>query len=174
MRLGPKILIAVVICFGVIIGGGTLVYATQHANPQFCNAICHSPMDSYVEGYESDDGRLLVSAHAEAGEVCLDCHEADIGQQIDEGVKWTTGDFRDPMVVRRFGTEEFCLRSGCHSDYETYDDLASATANYQGSGYNPHESPHSDIECYNCHSVHNSSKLHCRSCHSDMPVPATW
>ena len=28
--------------------GGLLVW---HEQPSFCNAICHSPMDAYVEGY---------------------------------------------------------------------------------------------------------------------------
>jgi hypothetical protein len=174
MRLGTKILIVVAVFFCVIIGGGVLVYATQHNNPRFCNALCHSPMDSYVEDYESGNSSLLVSAHAEAGQVCLDCHTSDLGQQIDEGIKWATGDFRDPMVLRRFGTEEFCLRSGCHAEYASYDDLVNATANYEGSGYNPHKSSHGNIECYNCHSIHGSSKLHCRNCHSDIPEPATW
>ena len=65
-----------VIIIGLGIGG--LVW---HEQPGFCSAICHEPMDSYVSGYYSGDNSLLVTAHAEAGEECLDCHKTDLSLQ---------------------------------------------------------------------------------------------
>ena len=53
--------VAVVI---VVAGAGFWVW---HETPSFCNAICHSPMDSYVDTYYSGDQGMLVTAHAEAG-----------------------------------------------------------------------------------------------------------
>ena len=36
----------------VVAGAAFLVWNEQ---PSFCNAICHTPMDPYVEGYNADD-----------------------------------------------------------------------------------------------------------------------
>lgn len=173
-RLKLKIALGVVAFLVLIFGGSGIVYATQHGNPHFCNFICHSPMDPYVEGYYSDDAALLITSHMDAGETCVDCHTPNMEQQIDEGIKWATGDFKDPMALRRFGTTEFCLQPGCHTDYDDYASLAAATANYQGSGFNPHKGAHGELECYTCHSVHDKSRLYCKSCHAEMPVPADW
>ena len=48
----------------VLAGAGFWVW---HEQPSFCNAICHSPMDKYVESYSSGDAGMLVTQHAEAG-----------------------------------------------------------------------------------------------------------
>lgn len=68
----------------VAAGAGFWVW---HETPGFCNAICHSPMDPYVESYESGDESLMVTAHAQEGYACLDCHEPKIDEQVAEGVK---------------------------------------------------------------------------------------
>ena len=52
----------------VVAGAGFWVW---HETPSFCNSICHSPMDSYVDTYYSGDKGMLVTAHAEAGNNCL-------------------------------------------------------------------------------------------------------
>ena len=66
-------LIVLTVIAVVIIGAGVGVWV-WHEDPSFCNAICHDPMDPYVEGYYSGDAKLMVTAHAEAGEDCLSCH----------------------------------------------------------------------------------------------------
>ena len=142
-----------------------------HEQPSFCNAVCHSPMDSYVKGYYSQDQALLATAHSEADQTCLNCHEPSIDEQVTELGKWVTGDFKDPLPMQKIGTEEFCARSGCHN----MDELAAATDNYQGSGRNPHDSHYGDqLDCNSCHHVHRESTLYCGGCHTDMPVPDDW
>ncbi|MFR0868921.1 MAG: hypothetical protein ACLSGS_07875 [Adlercreutzia sp.] len=69
----------------VVAGAGFWVW---HEQPSFCNAICHSPMDYYVETYDSGDPNLGVTAHAKAGESCLDCHTAELTTQISEVCAW--------------------------------------------------------------------------------------
>ena len=54
-----------------------------HAQPTFCNAVCHDPMDAYVEGY-LHDGESLAFAHGVAGKTCLDCHPATLKTQVEE------------------------------------------------------------------------------------------
>ena len=148
----------------VIAGAGFLVW---HEQPSFCNAICHSPMDSYVEGWEARDPHTLVGAHAVAGTTCLQCHESDLGQQINEGMAWVSGNFSDPMEKRSLATEDFCMR--CHER----DEIVAATTDVLGSsGANPHAA-HQATECGDCHSAHGTSKVMCNSCHV-FEVPEGW
>jgi hypothetical protein len=142
---------------------------TWHEQPSFCNAICHQPMDSYVEGYYSGDATLLVAAHEEAGERCLTCHEPTIGEQLAEVGTWVTGAYQDPLPMTKTGTREFCLE--CHDSEE----IKVATVNYGGSARNPHDSHYGDaLECYTCHRVHRASVMYCNECHKDISGPAGW
>ena len=44
----------------VVAGAGFWVW---HEQPSFCNAICHSPMDYYVETHDDGNPQLGVTAH---------------------------------------------------------------------------------------------------------------
>lgn len=98
----------------VVAGAGFWVW---HEQPSFCNAICHSPMDYYVETYDSGDPQLGVTAHAKAGESCLDCHTAELTTQISEAMAWVSDNY--PMTEdgtmlatgKQFASEEFCARA---------------------------------------------------------------
>lgn len=111
----------------VVAGAGFWVW---HETPSFCNAICHSPMDSYVETYYSGDQGMLVTAHAEAGNNCLSCHEPVITEQVGEVMKWVADDY--PMTAdgakladgADMASEEFCAKSGCHD----MDDVVASTS----------------------------------------------
>ena len=159
------VLAAVVVVIGALSVGGLL----WHNDPSFCNAICHSPMDPYVQGFYSGDQSLLVSAHMENGEACLTCHEPTLGEQIDELGVWLKDNFSEPLKMKNLGTKEFCLR--CHD----FDDAFASTVEYGGTKRNPHE-PHGSegLECYECHRVHSSSVMYCNYCHRDVPTPEGW
>ena len=104
----------------VVAGVGFWVW---HETPGFCNSVCHSPMDSYVETYYSGDKGMLVTAHADADENCLSCHEPVMTEQVGEAMKWVSDDY--PMTPdgtklatgKDFASEEFCAKSGCHNGY---------------------------------------------------------
>ena len=64
------IVVGVVVAVLVVAGAGFWVW---HEQPSFCNAICHSPMDKYVETYSEGDPGKLVTQHAAAGD--------DVGQE---------------------------------------------------------------------------------------------
>jgi hypothetical protein len=154
----------------VIIAALLIGYFTTHRNPRFCNAICHSPMDPYVNGYYSGDNNVLITAHAKKNVICLDCHEPKLSEQINEGIHWVTGNFSDPLQPRKFATRAFCLRSGCHDN----NDIIKALENWGGDeGVNPHDSHQGQLDCYNCHSVHHQSVMFCDECHS-WKVPDGW
>lgn len=164
-------IIAVVI---VAAGAGFWVW---HEQPSFCNAVCHSPMDSYVEGYYSEDPSLGITEHANAEVSCVECHDPGISEQINEAMAWLSNDYSDPLSIRRFGTVDFCNQ--CHDDGDTstgkdWTEVVEATANYQGSGRNPHDSHLGAIDCYTCHSMHNTSKLYCTQCHDNIKNPESW
>ena len=126
-ELSPKrkvkrgwIVAGVVAAVIVVAGVGFCVW---HETPGFCNSVCHSPMDSYVESYYSGDKGMLVTAHADADESCLSCHEPVMTEQVGEAMKWVSDDY--PMTPdgtklatgKDFASEEFCAKSGCHNGY---------------------------------------------------------
>ena len=167
------IVAGVVAAIIVVAGAGFWVW---HEQPSFCNAICHSPMDAYVETYDSNDPGMLVTQHKEAGDSCLDCHEAELTTQVSEVMAWVSDSY--PMdgdmlaTGKEFANEEFCARPECH-------DMNEVVANTWGFCDNePDENPHSShqdlaLECGDCHKVHEKSTLVCNDCH-DMNVPEGW
>ncbi len=156
----------------LVAGGGFWVW---HEQPSFCNAVCHQPMDAYVDGYYEDDS-LLAHAHMTAGTTCLQCHEAKIEDQVHEAMVWVSGDY--PMdengLLTRVGVradEALCATAGCHDMAE----VIAATADWGGEpGVNPHDSHQGRaIDCSNCHGVHEQSVMYCNTCH-DYAVPEGW
>ena len=173
-RRRPLIFVGVIVVVLVAAGAGLWGW---HEQPSFCSAICHSPMDPYVDGYFSDDMSLAVVAHRTDDVTCLECHDSSIGEQISEATAWLSGNFSDPLTLRRFGTVEFCGR--CHDDGDEttgkdWEDIIATTAHYQNSGRNPHDSHLGAIDCYTCHSMHSKSKLYCTQCHDNIKVPDSW
>ena len=139
-----------------------------HDQPSFCNAICHEPMDPYVESYYEHDDALLVSAHASSGVVCIDCHTPLIGQQVGEGIKWILGEYEVPLGEMSYGAS-MCLNESCHNMSEL--DLAKVFNNQKR---NPHSNPHGKLDCENCHYSHSPSVMYCSQCHDDAVVPEGW
>ena len=167
------IVLGVVVAVIVVAGAGFWVW---HEQPSFCNAICHSPMDSYVESYSSDDPGMLVTTHADAGENCLSCHEPILTDQITEVMMWVSDSYPmdgDKLATgKEFASEEFCARPECHDMNEVVAD----TWGFEGNDakFNPHSS-HQDgaLECGDCHKVHEKSTLVCNDCH-DLNEPEGW
>lgn len=177
----PFIVLTTIVVILVLGGVG---FSIWHEQPSFCNAICHSPMDNYVEGYNSGDSALLVSKHAQADIVCLQCHESNLSEQITEGVAWLKGDFyvdEEGFVVNdddeTLATREFCLT--CHDDGdsntgEDWGEIVLATAEWGGDeGVNPHSSHNGDEKCGDCHNAHGTSVMACNQCHG-WDVPDGW
>ena len=141
------IVAAVVAAVIVVAGVGFWVW---HETPGFCNSICHSPMDSYVESYYSGDkGMQWVS---------------DDYPMTPDGTKLATG--------KDFASEEFCAKSGCHN----MDEVVAKTWGFEGNDekFNPHSS-HQDLalECGDCHKAHETSVLVCEECHA-LNMPEGW
>ena len=132
-------------------------------------------MDNYVEGYFNDPS-LLAYEHAQQDVACLECHEATLSQQAEEGMSWVarayavdeTGDLSTVGVT---ADKEFCAKSGCH-DWEI---ITASTQDWGGvQGVNPHSSHQGEaIDCSNCHQIHGQSYMYCNTCH-DYALPAGW
>lgn len=167
------VVLGVVVAVIVVAGAGFWVW---HETPGFCNAICHSPMDAYVESYNSDDPGMLATAHKEAGDGCLDCHEAEITTQVSEVMAWVSDSYPmegDKLASgKEFASEEFCARPECHD----MDEVVASTWGFEGNDpeFNPHSS-HQDqaLECGDCHKAHGTSTLVCNDCH-DLNEPEGW
>lgn len=157
-----------IVTAAVIVAAGA-AFLVWHEQPSFCNALCHVPMDTYVEGYCSEDPSLLSARHKAADIACLDCHVPNIAEQIGEGVTWVVGDYALPLEQRSFD-DEFCLNSDCHQ--LTREDLEAKTSSYK---YNPHSAYHeTEIACGSCHKAHAPSVNRCTECHGSAEVPRYW
>jgi hypothetical protein len=104
-----------VLVIALFVLAGSMVW-DYHEKPQFC-ATCHI-MQPYLDGWtgttlDENGNELLAAHHQEADIACLDCHPADLGQQVSELTAYIKGDFSDPLKPRKF-PDEFCTT--CHSD----------------------------------------------------------
>ena len=162
-----KGLVALGVAAVVIVAAGTGFWI-WHEQPSFCNAVCHTPMDSYVEAYYADDATLLATSHRVADVSCLDCHVPTLGEQLAEGAAWGAGGYELPPDQRQFD-DEFCMNGSCHAIGQG--SLAQITAQRE---YNPHSNYHEELACGTCHKSHTASVMQCAQCHSDADVPAGW
>ncbi|MBB5336303.1 cytochrome c3 family protein [Pectinatus brassicae] len=163
----PKVWGSLCILIIVFCGIGYAAMKTVSARPAFC-ASCHN-MQTYYDTYTK--GHLLAKKHAEAGVTCHDCHEPSLGQQMDEGLKFITGNYKEPLPEYEYSNEQ-CLK--CHN----FDDVKAKTAKYGKA--NPHDSTHAKgnqpPQCYECHSVHHlQSAKKCNTCHTvDWVLDDSW
>lgn len=185
------IVAGVVVAIVVVAGAGFYVW---HEQPSFCDAICHTPMDGYLDTLEATPGEpavdkwgnevtdasaMLAAVHGAEGDVCLDCHTPVIEEQVTEGIHWITGDYTAPLqertlkdlVAAREGTASttFCLNESCHD--LTLDELEEATSDLE---FNPHVDQHGELVCSDCHKAHRASVMMCTGCHDDAEVPEGW
>jgi len=157
------VIILVIACLGV-------GFAVWHEQPSFCNAICHKPMDPYVQSYGSGNTACLSAVHAKQGMKCLDCHVPTMDQQMAEAGAWLSGDYQDPIPAYTFTYDEsYCLNESCHN--MTRDELTESTAMLP---LNPHATQHGEIACSECHKAHSASVMYCATCHKDAEVPNGW
>lgn len=174
------IVAGVIVAVIVVAGAGFWVW---HEQPSFCNSVCHSPMDYYVETYTADDPHLGITAHANNDVACLNCHEAELTTQISEVMAWVSDSY--PMTDdgtmlatgKEFANEEFCARSECHHTAgTTFDEITNNLWGFSDNDpkYNPHAS-HQDLalECSDCHGIHEANVLVCNECHS-LNMPEGW
>ena len=172
--------VGIVAAIIIVAGAGFWVW---HEQPSFCNAICHSPMDYYVESYSSDDPSLGITAHAADDVTCLKSHDAELTTQVSEVMAWVSDNY--PMTAdgtmlatgKEFASEQFCAKSGCHHELgDTYEEISSNLWGFEGNDekYNPHVS-HQDLalECGDCHGIHETNVLVCNECHN-LTMPEGW
>ena len=99
------IVVGVIAVVAVLAGVGMFIW---HEQPSFCAAICHAPMDAYLEGYDQADNAagtdkygnevanthaMLAVSHKSHDLACLSCHVPSISQQIGEGTMMITGNY---------------------------------------------------------------------------------
>ena len=181
--------LGVILAVLVAAGAGMWVW---HEQPSFCNAFCHTPMDTYlVNTYEGESGQpgtdkwgnevsdahaMLVVSHKDAGVACLQCHEPSLQQQIGEVIEEVSGNYYYPLAERSLeellvnagkSTEnmgdEFCLKSGCH-EYARKDMIQLTNDQTR----NPHmwlATPHMTINMeFACSDCHKSHRASVNMC----------
>ncbi|MGE5422214.1 MAG: cytochrome c3 family protein [Ignavibacteriales bacterium] len=151
--LNKKTLIIMALVIIIVGAGAGVGFVKASDNPAFCT-ICHN-MQLYYDSYH--EGNLLAKKHADAGNVCHDCHKPDLATQADEGIKFVTGNYKTPLDKLEV-SRDFCLE--CHTDFDT---KVKAATNFEES--NPHDSHNGEQECNLCHTMHGQSKPMCAECH---------
>lgn len=150
--------IIVVVLLAAGIGG----YA-WHNTPGFCGTACHDTMSEHVANYygtDASNGAGLASYHATVKVTCLDCHKATLDTQMAELQTQLSGKVTNLGLADRYYVDNgTCL--SCHGG--SYDSLAQQTASL--GAYNPHESPHGQLNCNECHKGHESQVDTCGQCH---------
>ena len=151
------IVVGVVVVVLIAAGAGFWVW---HEQPSFCAAICHTPMDEYLETYEQEAGTagvdkwgnevantnaMLAVSHKAQGKDCMACHVPTLSEQMSEGMNWVTGNYVYPLEER---------------DTEMLTEA--------------HQPQHGEIECSECHKAHRASVMYCTQCHSEAEVPEGW
>ena len=164
MKRRNILVIATIVVAVIVAGAAGWKY---HEQPQFCADLCHL-MEPYEASWESSD--FEVRAHAEAGLVCLDCHEPTIKEQVEEVIHYATNDFSDPLRERKMPMET-CLSCKEHG---TYQEMVEVTQPLEEEWErNPHNSHWGEMECHLCHNMHRPSVNYCASCHP-VPMPDGW
>ncbi|MCL2807307.1 MAG: cytochrome c3 family protein [Coriobacteriia bacterium] len=181
------IILVLVIVVALMFATGGVVYATQHSNPDFCDAVCHSPMSPYVTSFKEGisvnelqtdlEIPLLVTVHRDSDEavVCVDCHTDGLDVTIAEGFSWLTKSYptplnplvmtvKDPDGANQRSGVTTCLSGGCHEGLLTLDDLKQSTAHLER---NVHDSHLGDQDCSSCHQMHQQSLVSCTQCHGE-------
>ena len=202
-KKGKKGLVILLVIVAVLVVGGVGMWI-WHEQPSFCNAICHTPMDPYWDTYDqelgaagvdkwgnevSDTSSMMVVAHKAEGIACMDCHVPTLSEQITEAKEWISGNYtlianptyggvlaettlKKLVQARGITADEFCMSKDCH-DVSRGDELIALTADLSASR-NPHNMPHGDLQCSDCHKAHRASINQCSSCHNDAPIPDGW
>ena len=195
-KRGP-IVAAVVVAVAIIAGAGLWVW---HEQPSFCAAICHVPMDPYLETYDeqadapctdkwmnevSNTNAMLAVTHRVEGKTCMDCHVPTLAEQVSELGSWVSGDYVYPLVeadlnqlteASGMDADEFCLKSGCHvtADGEALTTRAQLTEATADLAFNPHVAQHGERACSDCHKGHRASVMVCADCHNEAALPDGW
>lgn len=112
--IAAGVIAAVVLVAGV----GLFVW---HEQPSFCAAICHTPMDAYLDTYNGSTDKygneldeqaklgMMSYLHSEkASTTCLGCHVPTLGEQVSEGIGWVTGNYE---VVGYNSSNQWILES---------------------------------------------------------------
>ena len=192
-KKSPKRWQIVLIVVVAVIAVGGIGFGVWHNQPSFCNAMCHTPMDNFVESYSNNSSTLAYAhGHVDGSNTtaastlkdgvsdsslnCLSCHTPKLDEQVTEGIAWISGNYSvdtdgNPVISNPsyVANKEFCTT--CH-DYEK---VIAATEHYWGDDEpaNPHASHQGELDCSSCHNVHGTSTLMCTSCHN-FTTPDGW
>ena len=189
----------VIVAVLVVAGAGFWVW---HEQPSFCGAICHLPMNQYVDTYEAEPGQpsmdkwgnevtdavaMTSAAHRDVADAtCLSCHTPDLSEQISEGVNWVSGNYEVVMnetfdgVLLERDQNDLTEASGKSGEEFCLNEACHNITRDQlteltaDREFNPHVAQHDNYDCTTCHKAHRASVYYCTKCHSEAEVPEGW
>lgn len=161
MPSGLKIVTAGVVLIVGLFSSAVIGLRDANRRPDYC-ARCHVTAPN-VDTWISSD--YLAFKHAQSAISCQRCHERSVKRLLHEVVSTATHSYQLPLQENRISSED-CMR--CHGDRNR---LAELTANLPR---NPHNSPHGEQECRDCHQMHKPSVDACAACHEPVASGPGW
>lgn len=156
-----KIIVVGMITLMTLGVAGVLALRDLDRRPDYC-ALCHVTEQGVASWVNSD---YLAYKHAVAGISCQRCHERSVPILLREIWSTTVKGTYAPPERLQFPSDD-CGR--CHGDSAR---LAEYTKTLR---LNPHQSPHGNQECRECHRVHEPSVDSCAECHEPTIVGPGW
>lgn len=157
-----RIVVCVIVAVIVVAGIGGWSW---HNTPNFCGTLCHDTMNEHLANYEGTDasgGAGQAHVHQASGVGCLDCHKADIETQLSElNTQITANPGNVGLSSRYYVDNQTCL--DCHGG--SYEELQKQTESL--GDYNPHNNPHNQMNCNECHKGHSAQINTCGECHAN-------
>ncbi|MEG0375217.1 MAG: cytochrome c3 family protein [Raoultibacter sp.] len=175
-----RVLLAVVAAMAVLTlalaacaPGGAKTDAAGDKGVDWDAVIAENPDDLFVASYASGDSNCLITTHQKLGYTCADCHDDSAAQLV--------GTIKEPLESSEsdVGTRELCLNDACHGNEwdkikeSTIMDGESTVYN-RDAKYNVHDNHRGDVDCGECHSMHETSTLNCVECHNLGELPEGW
>lgn len=195
------IILGVVAAIVIVAGAGMWVW---HEQPSFCGAICHVPMDPYLDTYEAEPGQSatdkwgndVVDASAmtaayhrvSSDATCLSCHTPVLSEQVSEGINWVSGNYEvvlndayDGVLLER-GATDLTEASGAANDELCLNESCHNITRDElaemtsDRAFNPHVIQHDKLDCTTCHKAHRASVYYCTKCHdeAESDLPVGW
>lgn len=173
-RIGNRALIvlsvaalSLVVALPACAPSGTSGGNANEAGTDWDAVIASNPADPFVASYESASNDCMAM-HKNLGYTCEDCHDDADAQLVG------SFDEAPDSSELNVGTREMCL--SCH-DWDKIVDgtiLVGEKTVYDPEGtYNVHDNHRGDVNCSECHSMHETSTLHCVECHY-LELPEGW
>lgn len=168
----PKVvkIITATICIILGLASMALIWVRDSSrNPEFCGGCHAGTVSAHFSSWESSD--YLANAHAQAAVTCQDCHPTTIAESVSRLLASVTG--QSAIALQEVEMQAEHSNEECFACHGSYEETVQRTSYMPA---NPHDSHliGAELECLDCHKMHESSQDLCSECHGPMTEDPGW